>query len=143
MKNFVIIFVIGLLVVQNVSAQEQIEHKNLTVNITGLHNDKGTVRLAIYNAKGKWMKENIDAKFSEINHGKAQVVFENLPEGEYAISTFHDINANEDLDANFTGIPKEPYAFSNDAKGMFGPASWGDSKFTIASDLEIIINFKQ
>ena len=32
-----------------------------------------------------------------------------LPEGEYAISLFHDENENKELDTNFIGIPKEAF----------------------------------
>ena len=32
------------------------------------------------------------------------------------------------------GIPSEPFAFSNNARGSFGPASWEDSAFEVSGD---------
>ena len=35
-----------------------------------------------------------------------------LPEGEYVISIYQDLNANGKLDTNLVGIPKEPVGIS-------------------------------
>ena len=54
----------------------------------------------------------------------------------------HDLNGNGELDANFLGMPREPWAFSNNAVGRRGPAKWEDAKFEISADttLEIRLN---
>jgi uncharacterized protein (DUF2141 family) len=54
-----------------------------------------------------------------------------LPAGEYAVRVMHDRNGNGELDANFVGIPTEPWAFSNNATGNFGPPGWDKVKFTL------------
>ena len=46
----------------------------------------------------------------------------------------HDENGNGELDANFVGIPKEPWGFSNNAKGKFGPPKWEDVQFSIGEE---------
>ena len=47
------------------------------------------------------------------------------------------------MDTNFLGIPKEPIACSNNAKGSFGPPKFKDAKFAIAEEeTHIKINFK-
>jgi uncharacterized protein (DUF2141 family) len=51
--------------------------------------------------------------------------------GQYAIRLFHDVNGNGELDTNPFGIPIEPFAFSNNARGRFGPAGWADAVFTV------------
>jgi uncharacterized protein (DUF2141 family) len=52
---------------------------------------------------------------------KAQLTFTfNLPPGNYAITVYHDLNGNGELDRKFYGPPKEPAAFSNDYT-PFGP----------------------
>ena len=65
-----------------------------------------------------------------------------LPEGVYAAQVMHDLNGNGELDANFLGMPREPWAFSNNAVGRRGPAKWEDAKFEISADttLEIRLN---
>lgn len=62
------------------------------------------------------------------------VTFEGLEPGSYAIKSFHDINGNGDMDTNPFGMPIEPYAFSNNALGNMGPASWSEARFTVEGD---------
>jgi uncharacterized protein (DUF2141 family) len=51
-----------------------------------------------------------------------------LPSGDYALSVFHDVNGNGELDTNQVGMPIEPYGFSNDAAGNYGPPSFEQSR---------------
>ena len=54
-----------------------------------------------------------------------------LPPGEYAVRIMHDKNNNGELDSNLVGMPREPWAMSNNAKGNFGPPKWADVKFPV------------
>ncbi|MCH9852515.1 MAG: DUF2141 domain-containing protein [Alphaproteobacteria bacterium] len=67
-----------------------------------------------------------------------------LPDGIYAISAFHDLNDDGELNRNLVGLPTEPYGFSNDARGTFGPAKFADAQFTITADkiTHLTINLK-
>ena len=47
---------------------------------------------------------------------------------------FVDENDNGKLDANAIGMPIEPYAFSNDASGSFGPPSFAQAKFVVGKE---------
>ena len=40
-----------------------------------------------------------------------------------------DLNGNDELDSNLVGMPREPWAFSNNAAGRFGPPKWKDVRF--------------
>jgi uncharacterized protein (DUF2141 family) len=54
-----------------------------------------------------------------------------------------DENANGKMDSNVIGIPIEPYAFSNDASGNFGPPTFEQAKFVVTKDAKkITINIK-
>ncbi len=53
--------------------------------------------------------------------GRATWSVANLPAGTYAVAVFHDLNDNGELDRTTLGPPAEPYGFSNDARGTFGP----------------------
>ena len=53
------------------------------------------------------------------------------------MSSFYDKNGNGKLDTNFLGIPKEPTAMSNNAKGSFGPPKFKDAKFTLTANTTI------
>ena len=59
-------------------------------------------------------------------HGLGNACFE---AGEYAVSCYHDRNGNGKLDKNTIGIPVEPYGFSNDARGSFGPPKYKKARF--------------
>lgn len=44
---------------------------------------------------------------------QAPLVLMGVSAGKYALAVFNDINANQRLDVNFIGIPKEPVGFAN------------------------------
>lgn len=58
--------------------------------------------------------------------------------GTYALSIFHDKNANGKLEKNFMGIPTEPYGFSNDAPAVFGPPKYDDAKFEVRETGQVL-----
>ncbi|MBC7623607.1 MAG: DUF2141 domain-containing protein [Aeromicrobium sp.] len=116
---------------------------NLTIDIKGV-GDKGNVKVALYKQTDKWMRQasgggqTVPAKKDGVS-----VTFEDVPDGEYAVSLFVDENGNGKLDSNAIGIPIEPYAFSNDATGAFGPPTFEQSKFVVTKDAKtIVINIK-
>jgi penicillin V acylase-like amidase (Ntn superfamily)/uncharacterized protein (DUF2141 family) len=65
-----------------------------------------------------------------------------VKKGTYAIACFHDINGNKKLDGGMFGIPKEPYAFYRNKKGLFGlPPKYEDIKFDLLKDTSLMIKF--
>lgn len=132
-----IITIITLFICSLMSAQ----NVKLTVTISGLKNNTGTVKVGLYNSEGTFLKTTYKKLASEIKKNEAVVTFDNLPAGEYAISTYHDENNNGTLDKNMMGIPSEDYAASNNAKGFMGPPSYKDAKFVIDknSKIEIVL----
>lgn len=112
----------------------QAQTTDLTLTISNFKNADGKVRASIYSRADTYLKEaRYSADTIVYNEAEVLLVFKNLPVGEYAISIYHDENGNGELDANFMGIPTEPYAFSNNAPSRFGPAKYADAKFTINS----------
>jgi uncharacterized protein (DUF2141 family) len=112
----------------------------IEIEITGFKNDNGTARVGLYNTKDSFLRKGIQTGKTVVKNKKAYIVFSNLPKGEYAVSMYHDENANGKLDANFVGIPKEGYATSNGAKGFMGPPKYEDAKFTLSSNQKMVIN---
>ena len=41
------------------------------------------------------------------------------------------------MNKNWIGMPKEPFGFSNDAKGRMGPPDFEDASFEVKKDIEI------
>lgn len=54
-----------------------------------------------------------------------------LAPGTYGIRVMHDRNGNGKLDSNALGIPREPWGFSNNATGNFGPPGWEAISFEL------------
>jgi uncharacterized protein (DUF2141 family) len=115
------------------------QNVNLTVEISGLKNNAGNVKVGLYNSDQTFLNTTYKSVVSEIKNNEATVTFIGIPAGEYAISTYHDENKNGKLDKNMMGIPSEDYAASNNAKGFMGPPSYKDAKFVIGKDSKIEI----
>jgi uncharacterized protein (DUF2141 family) len=54
-----------------------------------------------------------------------------IPYGDYAIAIYQDENGNGKLDTGTFGVPKEPFAFSNNFKPRFGGPDFEKCKFTV------------
>jgi uncharacterized protein (DUF2141 family) len=53
--------------------------------------------------------------------GFVEVVFDDVPPGEYAVVGYHDVNNNDEFD-KFLSMPREPYALSGEAANSLIPA---------------------
>lgn len=102
----------------------------------------GNIVFALYNSEATHMGKTFKSKIETVENGNSKLVIKNIPSGEYSFSYFHDVNTNNKLDTNFMGIPKEPYGFSNNQKGRFGPPDFEESKITIKEDINLSITIK-
>lgn len=137
MKKLILILAFIFSGISTTNAQE--ETFNLTVNISGLSSNKGTLMVGIYNKKEHFLNKQFKGDFAKIENKKSVVVFKNLPKGEYAVSFIHDENDNKKMDTNFIGIPKEDYGCSNNATGFMGPPKYDDAKFQLSKNKVIEI----
>lgn len=106
----------------------------LHVTVGNVKSAEGNLAVAVFNSEGTFLEDDqqFRGKIVEIKEaGQVTVTIEDLPEGTYAVSVFHDENGNGELDKNLFGVPKEPYGFSNDAKGSLGPPSFEDAGFPV------------
>ncbi len=117
----------------------------LRVSIENVKKGQGKIMLAVYAEAEHFLSE---VTFRSIQHevsesGVVRLEIDDLPYGTYAISLYHDENNNGKMDANFIKIPKEPYGFSNNARGMFGPPKFKDAQFSFDNtSTEIRIEIK-
>ena len=137
MKNLLLIFAILLSGILTTNAQE--ETFDLTIQISGLNSDKGTLLIALYDKKENFLKKIFKGNAIKIKDKKSEVTFNKVPKGEYAVSFIHDVNDNKKMDTNFLGIPKEDYGCSNNARGFIGPPKYDDAKFNLDSNKSITI----
>ncbi len=107
---------------------------SLEVTIHGLKQPQGFVMLALYDQGAVWLrgKPLKATRISVSADGSLTHVFDDLPEdSELAISVFHDVNGNGRMDTNPMGMPIEPYCFSNDAVGQFGPPKFEAARLKV------------
>jgi uncharacterized protein (DUF2141 family) len=115
------------------------QNADLTVSISGIKNNTGSLTAELYSSKEKFLKTSYKTVSSAIKSNSATVTFTEIPKGEYTVLVYHDGNKNGKLDKNFIGMPKEPVACSNNAKGFMGPPKYEDAKFTVTADTKINI----
>jgi uncharacterized protein (DUF2141 family) len=136
-------FTISLLLIANTSLAASESTGNLIVNISGFPSSDGFAMVALHNSEESYKggETSVVAKTKTmVVDQKVQVVFMNLPYGWYGVSLYHDENANEKMDQNAMGIPKEAYGFSNNAKGFFGKPKYKDIMFQLNSaEMQITI----
>jgi len=110
------------------------DEASLTVTVEGLA-PQGAVMLAIYGSEEAWAGSGdpVEGRRATVEDDMVTIEFATLPAGEYAIRLYHDVDGDGELDTNLMGIPSEPFGFSNNARGRFGPASWADAVFTVTA----------
>lgn len=110
----------------------------LIVEISGLQNATGDVYIAVYDSDDTWLGDETfkDTRVSiaEALDGDLVRTELQLPLGQYAMTVFHDVDNDGELDTNFIGIPKEPIAMSNNAVSKFGPPKFEDAVFTLGAE---------
>ena len=114
---------------------------DIEVVVKDIRNEKGKVLLSVYDqAEGFPGKSEyaIETHSADIKEGKAIFQF-SLPAGEYALSVLHDENGNNELDANFIGMPKEGIGVSLNPKSFMGPPKYEKSKFSLDKDRRLEI----
>lgn len=106
----------------------------VTVEVLNVDRDEGTMVLTIYDSKKAWLKRGMMQEKLEVNGADTVTFTLQLPPGEYAFHAYQDLDDNGKMKANFIGIPKEPTAVSNNAKGKFGPPKYKDAMVAVAEE---------
>lgn len=101
----------------------------LIIEFTSTQKPVGLVLYELANEKGERIRSGVSA----FNSPKVTIELKDLPKGKYTIKAFHDLNSDEKLNTGTFGIPKEPYGFSNNARGWMGPPSVEDQLFEVNS----------
>lgn len=87
----------------------------------------GAVMVVLYNSQSAFdggEGQPVGVRRIDIAAGEREAVFPHVPQGDYAAKMFHDVDGDGEMDTNPFGLPTEPYAFSNNARGNMGPARW-------------------
>lgn len=98
----------------------------------------GKVVVALFSQESRWHARDgaMQSLDVPVTGGAAEASFQGLPPGRYAVMAYHDRNADGRLNTLPVGMPTEPYGFSNDARGMFGPPPWRSASFEVSAGRE-------
>ena len=122
------------------------QNGKVSVEVTGINSDKGGVlKVGLYKENDfPLIGKEFAGKDIRINNGKMTADFIDIPEGSYAVAVFQDINNDGKLSTNFLGIPTEPYGFSKNKFGTFGPPDFKEVSFEIkeGNTVTLTINMK-
>ena len=139
MKGIVsIIALLAALIFNNVANAQS----KLDIYVTNIKDIQGHILVSVSDSEKEFMKQSTYSKKVKVNKNSMVISFSDIPEGQYAVSLFHDKNDNNKLDSNFLGIPKEKYGFSNNASSKFGPPPFIDCLFKKEGDTRIDIKLK-
>lgn len=114
----------------------------LTISIDGIRSADGRLMVAVLGSESAFEGKAPAAVSVLLPPRNGQVSFSTdaLETGEYAVRVMHDENGNGEMDNNLVGMPVEPWGFSNNAVGNFGPPGWQDAFFSIDDDTSITID---
>ena len=118
-------------------------NNKIIVKVEHINSAEGSINVAIFNSEKTFLNTPFLTKSEDAKTGEMIFEFEEVPNGEYTISIYQDMNENGELDKNLMGIPNEPYGVSKEGKSMFGPPSYKDALFTVENmnvDLKISLD---
>ncbi|MBB5205503.1 uncharacterized protein (DUF2141 family) [Inhella inkyongensis] len=106
---------------------------SLELTIEGIKAAEGHLLIAVYDRAEVWLRgAPLTGARAKAEAGSVTVTLADLPEGAVvAISALQDLNGNGRMDKNAMGMPVEPYGFSRDAAGSFGPPNFEAAKITV------------
>jgi len=114
---------------------------DLSVAVTGVRSEQGTVRIAVYDRPEGFRKEDkaLHRLALPAAVGQVQASFTRLAPGRYAVMVYHDEDGNGRLNLRFGMIPQEGYGLSN-APQVLGPPAFTDAAFDLpAQGASIVI----
>ena len=118
----------------------------IKVVVTGLKRSEGLITIDLFpnkedgflRGRGRLKQATFAAK------APATTICITAPEaGQFAMSAYHDKNANGDFDKTGLGLPDEPWGISNNPKVFFGPPPVKKALFEVTetgAEVEIKLN---
>jgi uncharacterized protein (DUF2141 family) len=113
---------------------------DIELTMSGFDNNNGTVKVGLYNSEGDFLEKKFMSLSSKIVNNRVRVIFLDVPDGVYAISSYHDEDNNGVLNTILGFIPTESFGTSNNAPARFGPPEWEDAKFELNNNKPLKLN---
>lgn len=133
---FLIIF--GVFIIGNITANEV----SFTIEVQGVTVNGGTIYGAIYSNNNTYRNSQPEFTFSGNPTNNILNFTLQIPEGEYVIQVYQDVNNNGRLDFGLFGIPREPVGITNfNGRGI--PGNFDRHKVTINNGTKIIVSINR
>jgi uncharacterized protein (DUF2141 family) len=108
---------------------------DLAVTIGNIQDGSGQVLVGLFDSEAAFPKQVYQGRsvpaIQRDAEGSVRLSFVGLPAGTYAVSAIHDKDMNGKLTTNLLGMPTEPYGFSGQGSGRFGPPAFTDASFRL------------
>lgn len=140
-----------LLACAAVAAASTATASELVVDLYGMEPTGRTVYLAVFNDPAQYDAEDSrKGVIVDMNYKNAvtsatapamRFTFD-VPDGVYSVKAFYDVDGDRTLDANFLGVPREPYGFSNNVRGVLGPPGFDETSFRVSGRTVTRIDMK-
>jgi uncharacterized protein (DUF2141 family) len=96
---------------------------------------EGKIAVAVYRDADSFRHSRNPVRVMMLNRDgpTTRAYIQGLTPGRYVIAAFQDLDSDGELGKGAFGIPREPFGFSNDARGRFGPPTFEDAAFTVSA----------
>jgi uncharacterized protein (DUF2141 family) len=123
-----------LLVLAGLCAAAPASAGGLRLNIQGLE-PRGQLMILLFDAERSWRakKGAVREIKKRVTAATTEIVVEGLAAGHYGAMVFQDLDLDGKMNFNLVGMPLEPYGFSNNSRGLFGPPAWRKAAFRFGS----------
>lgn len=124
--------IISLLVLLAVNTSVFSQH-NFSVEVTGVKPGKGYVIFGLYDKEKGFLDTESQIATAKVKALENNVVytFKNLPDGNYAVAVYQDVNNNGKCDRNMIGYPSEGFGFSKNYKPKFSAPDFDQVKIAV------------
>jgi uncharacterized protein (DUF2141 family) len=117
----------------------------LIVMVKDVNQDGGNIGVLVFNSTKGWPEDRFAALKDIVvpaHPGTVKVTIPDLPSGDYAVATVHDVNQNHKVDRNMFGVPKEQWGMSNNPHAVIKAPPFSAAKFSLTGDqiVEIILH---
>jgi uncharacterized protein (DUF2141 family) len=111
----------------------------LEINFVQIANPSGQIMLALFDSKQAYDRGAAPVRTLAISvtGETATATIPDILTGRYGFKLVHDVNGDGKMNTNPFGMPIEPFAFSNNAVGNMGPATWEAAAFDIAGSTTV------
>jgi len=113
----------------------------LTVEVAGIDVEVGQVLLALFDSAASFTDEPAFAVVLPLR-GRTARWEVRVGRGTYAVAAVHDRDGNGALNKNLVGMPREPYGFSNGARGRFSAPSFEDAAVRVERPTTIVVEVR-